>query len=262
MSKFVLLDTETTGKLEDDSKNVTNHRINQLAFMVMDKNGAECFECIVNPKDDEGNPIEIDFEAMEVTNITPEMVEGKPELKDTNEFKVLNDENKEENFIVIHNAPFDLPMLERDGFDNKMKLIDTLRVAKHVYPDAPAHRLQYLRFALGLYKEEEAECKKLGIEELKAHDALGDIIFMKLLLARMKKDLIEKNKDVEKYNVIKDMLELTVKPALVKTFKFGKHKGRLVEEVVKEDFGYVNWALSNLDDPDLIHTFNHYLGRN
>jgi len=46
------------------------------------------------------------------------------------------------------------------------------------------------------------------------------------------------------------MIELTTAPILIKKFRFGKHKGRNFQEVAKEDSGYLNWMLKNMQDLD------------
>ncbi len=101
-------------------------------------------------------------------------------------------------------------------------LIDTLRCAKHLLPDSPNHRLQYLRYALGLYEIEKPEANKLGIT-IKAHDAIGDVLVMKLLLSKLVRLTQEKYPDV---NPMQKLAELTQTPVLMKTFKFGKYKDR------------------------------------
>jgi DNA polymerase-3 subunit epsilon/exodeoxyribonuclease X len=160
--------------------------------------------------------------------------------------------------MIIHNAPFDLKMLEKEGFEVAMKVIDTLRVAKHVYEDEEAHRLQYFRYKMGLYKEEAAEAKKLGIE-VKAHDAIGDVLVLKLFLTKLR-EAVEKKYPGE--NPVEKMVDLTNTPILVKTFRFGKHKGKSLEEVAQEDPGYLRWMLSSMDnlDDDMRYSINYYLG--
>jgi DNA polymerase-3 subunit epsilon/exodeoxyribonuclease X len=138
-------------------------------------------------------------------------------------------------------------MLQKEGFENKMKLIDTLRVLKHLLPDEEAHRLQYFRYKWELYKEEEAEAKKLGIT-IKAHDAIGDVLTLKLLLGKLR-CLIQERFPQE--NSVAKMVELTKEPIFIKSFRFGKHKGKQLSDVAKQDPSYLRWMLDqfeNLDD--------------
>ena len=160
MAKYIILDTETTGIGELD-------KIIQLGYIVLGK-PSEPIEvynefCSCDK--------EISLGAMEVHHITPEMIEGKPLCTDMQAYKRLVELNSDDNYMIIHNAPFDLTMLEKEGFKNQMQLIDTLRCAKHLYPESEYHRLQYFRYSLDLYKEEEVEAQKLGVvnEHLGAH---------------------------------------------------------------------------------------------
>ena len=146
--------------------------------------------------------------------------------------------------------------MEKEGFPNNYTLIDTLRCAKHLLPDSPSHRLQYLRYALELYQIEKAEAEKLGIT-IKAHDAIGDVLVMKLLLSKLVRLTQENYAGV---NPMQKLAELTQTPVMMKTFKFGKYKDREIAEIVNEDRGYVKWMRSNLDlDEDMMFTLDYYL---
>ena len=244
MAKYVLFDTETTGNQEND-------RIIQIGAMIVhSKDEIEVFDelCLA--------PVPISIEAMEVHNITPELIADKG-LYDETDFalKVLQ-YNQQENYLIAHNISFDLAMLEKEGFENNYTLIDTLRCAKHLLPESPNHRLQYLRYALDLYQIEQAEAQKLGIT-IKAHDAIGDVLVMKLLLSKLVR-LTQEN--FPGINPMKKLAELTQTPVLIKTFKFGKYKDREIAEVINEDRGYIEWMRANLElDEDMQFTLDHYL---
>lgn len=244
MAKYVILDTETTGAGEND-------RIIQLGYMVLEPSqGVAVYNEFCSSE------VPIGIGAMEVHGITPEMIEGKPACVETKAYKALEKLNDAGNYLIIHNAPFDLGMLEREGFACKMQLIDTLRCAKHVFDDHEAHRLQYFRYAMGLYKEEAKEAKTLGIE-VKAHDAIGDVLVLKLFLTRLKKAVMQK---FPGENPIDKMVTLTKEPVLVKHFRFGKYRGKLIADVALEDPGYLRWMQSNMElDEDMRHTLGTLL---
>jgi len=244
MAKYIILDTETTGTNDED-------RVIQLGYMVL---GAKAIE-VHNEFCSADLPIK--FGAMEVHGITPDMIEGKPVCTQTQAYKRLEELNTNENYLIIHNAPFDIKMLEKEGFETKMKVIDTLRVAKHVMPEEEAHRLQYFRYKMELYKEEQKEADALGIE-VKAHDAIGDVLVLKLFLSRLKKIVQEQ---FPHENPVEKMVDLTNTPILVTAFRFGKHKGKTLEEVAREDAGYLRWMLKSMDnlDDDLRYSINYYL---
>ncbi len=157
-----------------------------------------------------------------------------------------------------HRTPvyFDLDMIKKEGFINNFQLIDTLRCARHLYSELPYHRLQYLRYALELFKQEESEAKKYNIT-IKAHDAIGDVLVMKLFLSK----LVAKVKEIfPEVNPMKKLVELTSTPVFVQTFKFGKYKGENIEDVAKKDANYLNWMIKNMElDEDMQYTLNMVL---
>jgi exodeoxyribonuclease X len=221
--KFVILDTETTGAEEKD-------RICQIAFIVAEPQLVattieEVHEDLCKP------PLPIGYGASAVHHITNEMVEKMPPCTETESFRALEKLNVPENIMVIQNAPFDLAMLEKEGFVSKMRLIDTLRCLRHLYPDLEAHGLQYARYAFGLYKSEKKEAKSIGLK-IQAHDALGDVLVLKLLLDFLLLD-----------HTPEELVELTAKPITYKTFRFGKYRGEEIVEVAKKDPGYIEWLL-------------------
>ena len=244
MAKYIILDTETTGTAESD-------RVIQLGYIVL---GAKDIEV---HNEFNTTDVPISFGAMEVHGITPELIEGKPLCTETSAYKRLEELNTPDNYLIIHNAPFDLKMLEKEGFENKMQVIDTLRVAKHVLPDEEAHRLQYFRYKMELYKAEQKEADALGIV-VKAHDAIGDVLVLKLFLSKLKVAVSEMFPDA---NPVEKMVTLTTTPILVKTFRFGKHKGKTLQEVAQEDAGYLRWMLSSMEnlDDDMRYSINYYL---
>jgi len=244
MAVYVLFDTETTGNQEND-------RIIQIGAMIVhDKKNIEIFDELCSTS------VPISIEAMEVHNITPEVIEGKAPFSKTKFAKKIEEYNKKENYLIAHNIGFDLGMLEKEGFVNHYTLIDTIRVARHLLPEYTYHRLQYLRYALELYKTEAEEAEKIGIT-IKAHDAIGDVLVMKLLLSKLVQLTQEKFPGV---NPMQKMAQLTQTPVLIKTFKFGKYKDRNIEEVSREDMGYLQWMYKSLDlDEDMEYTLKQYL---
>ena len=244
MAKYIILDTETTGTSEED-------RVIQLGYIVL---GVKPIE-VRNEFNSCDTPIS--YGAMEVHGITPELLEGKPSCTETSAYKRLLELNTQENYLIIHNAPFDIKMLEKEGFETQMQVIDTLRVAKHILPDEEAHRLQYFRYKMELYKEEEREASALNIV-VKAHDAIGDVLVLKLFLSKLREAVQLAYPDA---NPVEKMVDLTNTPILVKTFRFGKHKGKELAEVAKEDAGYLRWMLSSMEnlDDDMRYSINHYL---
>ncbi len=244
MAIYILFDTETTGNQEND-------RIIQIGGMIVQgKAEIEVYDEFCS------TDIPISVEAMEVHNITPDVIVGKPPFIQTNFYTKVNEYNQPENYLIAHNISFDLGMLKKEGFENRYTLIDTVRCSRHLLPDTTYHRLQYLRYALGLYEKEGEEAKKLGIT-IKAHDAIGDVLVMKLLLSRLVQEVKQQFPDTD---IMQKMAELTQTPVLIKIFKFGKYKGSEIEEIASEDPGYLKWMRKTLDlDEDMTYTLNYYL---
>ena len=106
MAKYVLFDTETTGNQEQD-------RIIQVGAMIVhSKDEIEVFDelCLA--------PVSISIEAMEVHNITPDLIAAKGLYDETNFALKVQQLNQKENYLIAHNISFDLAMLEKEGFQN------------------------------------------------------------------------------------------------------------------------------------------------
>ncbi len=243
MATYILFDTETTGNQDKD-------RIIQIgALVIYSKEQIEVCDELCS------STVPIEIEAMEVHNITPDMIVDKPLFKETLFYKQLNILNQKENYLIAHNIKFDLGMLQKEGFTNNYTLIDTLKCAMHLYPDMPYHRLQYLRYALELYSDEGKEAKALGVT-IKAHDAIGDVVVMKLLLSKLVTEVKLQYPDSD---IMQKLAELTTTPVLMKRFKFGKYKGESIEDISSSDPRYIAWMLKELElDEDMQYTLRYY----
>ena len=247
--KLIFLDTETTGLKNKD-------RLCQVAYKIEDKVVNEYFK----PE------LPISVEAMSVSHITNKMVEDKPVFKNSDVYKELVQLSLDnDNILVAHNAVFDIGMLLREGIEFK-NFICTKRIAQHLDEEAkiPRYNMQYLRYLLDLDIEATA------------HDALGDILVLEELFNRLFTSFSKKDGDRFDVKIIgeilstdydkflDEMVEISSKPALIKKFPFGKHKGKFLSDVVEEDRGYLEWLYgqkSNEEilDEEWIHTLKHYL---
>ncbi len=244
MPTYILFDTETTGNGEED-------RVIQVgAFVVHDKEKIEVIDELCYSE----HPISL--EAMEVHHITPEMIESKPPFKETRFAETIERYNVPENFLIAHNIAFDLGMIRKEGFENRYTLIDTVRCAKHLFADLPYYRLQYLRYALGLYKIEAEEAEKLGVS-IQAHDAIGDVLVLKLLLSKLVAAARER---FEGEHPMATLVRLTQTPVLMTHLRFGKYKDRKIEEIARLDPDYLHWMRKNIDlDEDMAYSIDYYL---
>ena len=228
MDKLLFLDTETTGlDLDKD-------RLIQLSYKYDGVIKTELFK----------PDLPISIGAMSVHHITEKMVEDKPSFFKSDmrmELQGLVDYNEVP--LVAHNAQFDVSMLKNEQL-NPHNIICTLKLARHFDEEAKieSHRLQYLRYYLGVDVD------------AKAHDAEGDVIVLEAVFNRLSKDF-----------TIKEMLEISSKPSLIRRFLFGKYNGELVKDIAKKDRGYLNWLLDEKnkenkpEDEDWIYTLQYYL---
>lgn len=236
---LLFLDVEATGIDDED-------RLIQVAYQTTDD--SPFVDQLYTP------PLPIKIEAMAVHHITEKMLEGKPAFVNSREFVDLKERFLEGQVFVAHNAKFDADMLTKEGI-TPTKIIDTLKIARHLDPDGKikSYKLQYLRYLLGI--EVEAT----------AHDAKGDVLVLEQLFYRLLKKMMELE-NISADTAIEQMIEISKKPMLFKFFPFGKYKNKSVEDVVKEDRGYLEWLLKTKqteepDDEDWIYTLGYFLSK-
>jgi len=149
---YCVLDLETTGL------SFRTEKITEVGIMKI-KNGEviDSFETFVNPE----KPIP--YEVVEVTKITDDMVKDAPTIKEVFP-KII--EFIGDAVLVAHNADFDIGFLKHNasilGYKFDYTYIDTLRLAKDLFPE-------YKKYKLGIIAE------NLGIKVEVAHRALDDV---------------------------------------------------------------------------------------
>lgn len=232
--KFLYLDTETTDIQAKD--------ILQLAFLTDDPKIQLNLYFKPNQK--------ISYEAMAIHNITPEMVENKKSFENTPLPKEnIDPEFKGDSLIeylkflaekyiwIAHNVAFDLEVLQKKGIEIPRNIC-TLKIARNALTegnrDLESYKLQYLRYYLGLYKNENQD-------HMTAHDALSDVYFVK--------DLFNYLLNNTKLSA-EQMMVLTKQPQIIREIRFGKHAGRTLEEIAHIDREYLIWLAENMTDND------------
>ena len=251
MMKYILCDIEATGNREKD-------RVIQLGLMIFEN---DIFNTQPIEIFNELNSTDVPMmsEAMELHNITPEKIKNLKKLQATEAYKEIFRSNLPKNIFISHDVPSDLKMLKKEGFKNQMLTLDTLKCAKHLFPNLNIHRLQFLRYELGLYKDEEKESNLLNIH-IKAHDALSDIIITKLLLLKLINEVQKKFNISSEIDAIKKLIDLSSTPVLLSKFKFGKYKGENINDIANSDYRYLEWMRNTLTlDSDMEHTLDYYL---
>lgn len=293
---FVLFDTETTGPLtaSEAEKKVKKFneacaklglppqgmeeacgqsyldRIIQLAFIEAESDGGASRSIALSedinslPKGEGGEKISISIGAIETHHIHPQDLEGKQAFSETPTTKAFMEyveraRNGENIVFVAHNAQFDVQMLKTEGIDiSDLKIIDTFRIFKALYPGLDSYREQHLRIVYDIESQEEEAVedmkKELNLDsdfKIAAHDALGDIVVLKLLLDKLLSDGVS----------IEKMLEITTSPILVDKMPFGQFKGFRIAYLAGNPVGAAHLAyMASLDDmdPDLLFTIKQY----
>ena len=175
---YCVLDLETTGFSAVTEKITEVGIMKYKAGEVIDE-----FSCFVNPEK------HIPQRVTEVTNITDEMVKDA-ETIDKVFPKIL--EFIKDSVLVAHNASFDMGFLKQNakvlGYEFDYTYLDTLSLAKDLFPD-------YKKYKLGKIAE------NLGIKVEVAHRALDDVdttvkVF-RVMLDMLKKRGAKKVDDIE-----------------------------------------------------------------
>jgi DNA polymerase III epsilon subunit family exonuclease len=238
---ILILDTETTGLEKED-------KVIQIGY-IAHHSGKEFANSEIFSEEKETG-----YKAMAVHNITPEMQAGKRKFEDWAKESKFQ-EIIESSILVAHNAQFDIGMIEKSGL-KVGRYICTKKVAAVLYPEMDSHSLQYLRYALGLYKDE----KHSGA----AHDALNDCYYCKDLL----KHMVAEGKKRGWINNIEIFIDYSCQPLLMHKIRFGKHakigENKTFEWIARNDMGYLTWMNKNeelMKDEDLAHTVKHWIRR-
>ena len=235
---IVFFDTETTGNQPQDY-------LCQIAWMQDGVMKAGLFK----------PPMPIPAEASAIHHISNKMVADKPAFRESPEWQEVKDLFEDPNTVVVaHNAKFDLGMLAKEDIIPKNHIC-TLRVARAMDPECKLknYKLQFLRYELDLEVDEAAA----------AHSADGDVLVLEKLFERLLKKISEQKGEDD---AIKEMMDISNLPSLIKTIPFGKHIGKTVAEVSQTDRGYLEWLLDQkqkdpTNEEDWIYTLKVSLGK-
>jgi DNA polymerase III epsilon subunit-like protein len=248
---LVFNDTETTGVSRTDRILQTAHSVYTINTETNKLKFQRYVEEYIDP------PVPISPGSAAVHGIWKKDLEGAPEWSKSKSNKEMSELISAGAYYIAHNSPFDWEMLSREGIIWPMeKVIDTLRIARHVYAEdkeVESKGLQWLRYFFDFDSNEDFDklVGSYGIERLQAHTALSDIVvliyFFKFLF------------DTEKVSSLSEMSRLSMTPIIEDKVTFGNvfEKGSPLSEAVsstyvqygktKTGLSYFNWAIKNMD---------------
>jgi len=167
----------------------------------------------------------------------PTMVEYLNIVLDQNPW----DQDQDGISFIAHNAVFDWKFMA-PYIECPARLVDTLALARRYYPEAENHKLTTLAVLLDL-------------EVFDAHNAHGAAADTAVLLAFLRKLSEDTGLSLEELCVDaqrKDPIE---------KMPFGKHKGRTLKDMAKNERSYLRWCLDKMDalQPDVREAIEHAL---
>lgn len=179
---YIVFDVETTGLSAVYDTVIELAAVKMKEGEIIDK-----FESFANPH----HPLSAT--TIELTGITDDMVQDAPDASEV--LKKFSDWIGND-ILVAHNASFDMGFLnaglQRAGFEKVQNgVIDTLELARFLYPHMKNHRLNTL-------------AKKFDIELVQHHRAIYDAETTGYLLAKMLKDAFER--DILNHNQLNDYM--------------------------------------------------------
>lgn len=134
---------------------------------------------------------------------------------------------------VAHNADFEKQFFNPEG----SLWIDTYKVALVLYPDAPSHSNQVLKYYLGI--ENKAHHHP-------PHRALPDCHVTAEILIKM-----------AEHKTFNEMIQISKEPPYLTKISFGKHRGQKFEDLPKD---YLQWLTGQKDmDAAVIAAAKRYL---
>lgn len=185
-----------------------------------------------------GQPIPPETSA--VHHIVDEDVVGAPSFEDVTARIFAPEANPPDaTVLAAHVAKFERQWLT-DEVTHGLPFICTYKAAMRLYPEAPSHSNQALRYWLrpqGLNRAIASVAHRAG------PDSYVTAFLLRDMLARAS---------------VADLIAWSSQPVLQRTCQFGKWRGKPWSEV---DTGYLEWAADKDFDEDVLFTVRHELQR-
>ena len=218
--EFVVFDIETTGLNSHTNEIIEIGAVKIKAGRIVDR-----YSQLINP----GRPIP--YHITEITSITDEQVANEPKIDEViGKFVDFVGDA----VLVAHNAPFDMGFIKREikkylNIDYQCSVIDTLQMARDLFPDLKKYGLGDLNKTLGLALEKHHRA---------VDDSQATANMFIIFLEKYKEKGLEYMKDINtgfEVNVRKQSLKNIM--VLVKTQAGLKNMYRLVSEAHIKYFG-------------------------
>lgn len=224
--KIRVIDFETTGTPEDQTKAICEIGYTDLLPDAI----LPTVSFLVNP----GHPIPAVTRA--VHHISDDDV--KDAISPDVASRALMEDMGPADIFAAHNAKFEQAFFGGGSH----RWICSLICAKHIWPEAPRHSNQVLRYWLEGLNDEINQTAAMP-----PHRAGPDSYVTAHILTRL---LQSASAD--------KLVELTTTPVLLQQVTFGKHRGKKWKDL---PWDYLSWIVKKSDlGPDEKHTARHYLG--
>jgi exodeoxyribonuclease X len=226
MQRIRVVDFETTGFPEDPVRGIC-----EVGFTDLTANWeiGPTTEFLVNP----GHPIPPQTRAVHHISDADVVSAPSPDVA----LRTLMINMADDDVFAAHNCKFEQAFFGGGG----RRWICTMQCAKHLFPDAPGHSNQVLRYWLGL--DDQMPDRERAMPP---HRAGPDTYVTALILSRL---LMIASVD--------ELVRLTTAPVILRDVTFGKHKGAKWAGL---PWDYLNWVASKSDlGADEKHTARHYL---
>lgn len=226
-----VVDFETTGTQDDDHAEIIEMASTDVDIDRRSLMGGSEWQSLCSPR----GPIPPQTKA--VHHITEDDVAGAPQARELWDDFLDADRPTfagAPSYLVAHNAKFEQHFTPDFG----IPWICTYKVARVVWPNAPGHSNQCLRYWLELDLDAERASPP--------HRALPDTYVTASIFCRL---LEHKTAD--------EMVTISKYPALLKIMNFGKHKGRAFQDAPED---YLVWIRDKSDlDEDTKFTAKYWL---
>lgn len=233
--RYWVVDSETTGVGPED-------RAVEVAGFLWDFDAESKGATLVRHYTSLVNPgIPIPPEASSVHHLTDEDVKDAPGIDDA----MAPFFDDEFDFLVAHSAAFDRRMMDF----GEAPWVCTLKLSRIVYPEAPNHKNQFLRYYLNLPKLTYSYHAQAAAHRALYDSEVTSYLFEHLLGKATSEDPIQK------------MIHVSNNPQLLKTCRLKKHEGKPWSEVPRD---YLNWILNPRTphpspfDEDIVYTARYY----